>query len=172
MDRERAEAHLRLVAEAELHGITTRPQDGASLPPGIPVGGHGARGRRQQAAAAAALYDLPSSQREVIALQYYADLSEYQTAHAIGISLGSVRAHTARGMAALVTALEAGISRAARVARVLTAAGALDGEAADQILDEFALALGTRRAGSGARAARTRDRYCGQRRRMCRWLCC
>jgi hypothetical protein len=79
MDRERAEAHLRLVAETELHGITTRPQDGAPLPPDIPGGGHGARGRRQQAAAAAALYALPRHQRQVIALQYYADLSEYET---------------------------------------------------------------------------------------------
>jgi hypothetical protein len=41
MDRERAEAHLRLVAEAELHGITTRPQDGAPLPPAFQSEGTG-----------------------------------------------------------------------------------------------------------------------------------
>ena len=48
-----------------------------------------------------ALAALPLRQREAIVLRYYADLSEAQTAHAMGISPGAVKSHTSRGMAAL-----------------------------------------------------------------------
>ncbi|HJY99859.1 MAG TPA: sigma factor-like helix-turn-helix DNA-binding protein [Streptosporangiaceae bacterium] len=129
LNREHAEAHLRLVAEGELCRAATFPQ----------------------AAAAAALYGLPRRQREVIALQHYARLPEYETARAIGLSVGAVKAHTTRGMAALQTALEADTSRVAGIAQVLTAVGALDDGVADQILRDFALALGIRRAGPAAR---------------------
>ena len=78
MDRERAENHLRLVAEAELRRATAHPRDGAPTPPDLP--GAGALVLRQRSAVAEALYDLPSHQREAIALQYYADLSELETA--------------------------------------------------------------------------------------------
>ena len=44
----------------------------------------------------AALSTLPCRQREVIVLRYYADLSEAQTAAALGISKGSVKSHSAR----------------------------------------------------------------------------
>jgi RNA polymerase sigma-70 factor (sigma-E family) len=54
----------------------------------------------------AALRDLPDRQRETIVLRYYADLSEAETAAAMGISRGAVKAHTARGMAALRAAME------------------------------------------------------------------
>ncbi len=148
MNRERAETHLRLVAEAELRRATTYSQDSAPLPQDRSGGGPAALARRPQAAVAAALYGLPRWQREAIALQYYADLSEHEIARTIGLSLGAVRAHTARGIAALRTALAADTSRLARVARVLTAAGALDDGVSDQIQDDFALALGIRRAGS------------------------
>ena len=147
MNRERAETYLRLVAEAELRRATTRLQDGAVTRPGMTGAGPGAFVRRQQAAVAAALYGLPMRQREAIALQYYADLSEIETAGAIGLSLGSVKAHTARGIAELRAALEAGTGRVSAVTQVLAAVRALDQEVADQILDDFALALGTRHAG-------------------------
>ena len=88
MNRERAETYLRLVAEAELRQATTPPH----------------------AAAAAALYGLSKYQRETIALQHYAGLSEAETARTIGISLGAVRAHTARGLAELRAALAAGVA--------------------------------------------------------------
>ena len=104
LNRERAEAHLRLVAEDELRGAATFPQ----------------------AAAAAALYGLPWRQREVIALQHYAHLPESETARAIGLSVGAVKAHTGHGMAALQTALEPDTSRVAGVAQVLTAVRAHD----------------------------------------------
>src|SRR5260370_23717740 len=116
------------------------------------AGPAGCRGRSPgppaASAVAEALYDLPSHQREAIALQYYADLSELETARTIGMSIGAVHAHTARGVSALHDALETGAARVSRVAQVLTAVRALDYKVAEQILDDFALALGTRRAGS------------------------
>ncbi|HWM98558.1 MAG TPA: sigma factor-like helix-turn-helix DNA-binding protein, partial [Streptosporangiaceae bacterium] len=148
MDRERAENHLRLVAEAELRRAAAHPRDGAPTPPDLPGAGAGALVLRQRSAVAEALYDLPSHQREAIALQYYADLSELETARTIGMSIGAVHAHTARGVSALHDALETGAARVSRVAQVLTAVRALDYKVAEQILDDFALALGTRRAGS------------------------
>jgi RNA polymerase sigma-70 factor (sigma-E family) len=53
-----------------------------------------------------ALAELPRRQREAIVLRYYADLSEAQTAHAMGVSAGAVKSHTSRGMAALRHLLE------------------------------------------------------------------
>ena len=67
MNRERAEAHLRLVAEAELRRATTPPRDGAAMPAALP----GAERRPvvlRRSDVAAALYDLPSRQREALAL--------------------------------------------------------------------------------------------------------
>jgi hypothetical protein len=149
VNRERAETHLRLVAEAELRRATTPPRDGAAAPPDMPGAGRGALVARQQSAVAAALYDLPQRQRQVIALQYYGNLSETETAATIGLTRGAVHSHTAYGMSALQAALETGTSyRVTQVAQLLTAARALDGEVAGQILDDFVLALGTRRAGA------------------------
>jgi RNA polymerase sigma-70 factor (sigma-E family) len=53
-----------------------------------------------------ALRSLPERQREAIVLRYYADLSEADTASAMGVSRGAVKSHTSRGMAALRTNLE------------------------------------------------------------------
>jgi hypothetical protein len=148
MDRERAESHLRLVAEAELRRATTHPRDSAATPPDLPGGEHGALVLRQRSAVAAALHDLPMRQREVIALRYYAELSEAETAATVGISRGAVNAFTAHGISALRAALQTDTTRVTRVAQVLTAMRALDHEIADQILDDFALALSIRQAGS------------------------
>ena len=52
-------------------------------------------------ALAAALAKLPRRQREAIALRYLSDLSEHETALALGIGVGSVKTHTHRGLAAL-----------------------------------------------------------------------
>ena len=60
----------------------------------------------ERSAVIAALRDLPGRQRETIALRYYADLPEAEIAATMGISRGSVKSHTARGMAALRSALE------------------------------------------------------------------
>lgn len=53
----------------------------------------------------AALGSLPDRQREVMALRYYAELSEAEIAEALGISRGSVKSHASRGAAALRAAL-------------------------------------------------------------------
>jgi RNA polymerase sigma-70 factor (sigma-E family) len=48
-----------------------------------------------------ALAKLPKRQREAVALRYLGDLSEEQTAAALGCSPGTVKSHTARGLRAL-----------------------------------------------------------------------
>jgi RNA polymerase sigma-70 factor (sigma-E family) len=52
-----------------------------------------------------ALASLPRRQREVLVLRYYADLSEAQTAQALGVSLAAVKSAAFRGSAALAVAL-------------------------------------------------------------------
>lgn len=54
----------------------------------------------------AALDRLSRRQREALVLRYYADLSEAETAAAMGISPGAVKSHTARAMLAIREALE------------------------------------------------------------------
>jgi len=151
MDRGRAEIHLRLVAEAELHRATAYPPDAAATAPNLPGAWDGALLHSQRSAVVAALYDLPGRQRELIALRYYAGLSDAETAAAAHISLGAANAHTAHGVAALRAALETDTTRVRWVARVLIAVGALQPEVADQILADFTLALEARRAGSPGR---------------------
>ena len=50
---------------------------------------------------AAALRDLPRRQRAVVVLRYFDDLTETQTAAALGCSVGTVKSHHARAMARL-----------------------------------------------------------------------
>ena len=53
-----------------------------------------------------ALRALPRRQRECLVLRYYADLSEADIATTLGISAGSVKSHSHRGIAALTVALK------------------------------------------------------------------
>ena len=53
----------------------------------------------------AALSKLPKRQRESVVLRYLGDLSEAQTADVMGVSVGSVKTHSSRGIAALREAL-------------------------------------------------------------------
>jgi RNA polymerase sigma-70 factor (sigma-E family) len=48
-----------------------------------------------------ALARLPRRQRAVIVLRYFEDLTEAQTAHALGVSLGTVKSQTAKALARL-----------------------------------------------------------------------
>ncbi|WP_300400771.1 SigE family RNA polymerase sigma factor [Nocardioides sp.] len=52
-----------------------------------------------------AVAQLPTRQREVLALRYYLDLSEAEIADALGISRGAVKSHASRGATALRTLL-------------------------------------------------------------------
>jgi RNA polymerase sigma-70 factor (sigma-E family) len=53
-----------------------------------------------------ALQQLPTRQREVIVCRFYSDMSEAETAAVLGISIGTVKSSTSRGLAALRVALE------------------------------------------------------------------
>jgi RNA polymerase sigma factor (sigma-70 family) len=48
-----------------------------------------------------ALRALPKRQRQVVILRYLGDFSEHDTAEALGCSVGSVKTHASRGLAAL-----------------------------------------------------------------------
>lgn len=56
--------------------------------------------------AATALRGLSRRQRACVALRFYDDRTEAEIAEILGISVGSVKTYTRRGMAALLTALE------------------------------------------------------------------
>lgn len=74
--------------------------------PDMPSAEHAALAALERSAVVSALRELPARQREVVVLRYYADLSESQIAHAMGISRGAVKSHTSRAMAALRSVLE------------------------------------------------------------------
>ena len=96
VNRSRSVLRHRMVVEKNLQ----------NAPPDMPSAEHGAFILLERSAVVAALRDLPERQREAIVLRYYADLSEADIAATMRISRGAVKSHTARGMAALRTALE------------------------------------------------------------------
>ena len=53
-----------------------------------------------------ALRRLPARQREAVVLRYYLDMTEAQAAHAMGVSRGTVKSATSRGIAALARLLK------------------------------------------------------------------
>lgn len=55
----------------------------------------------EQRATFAALKQLPVRQREAIVLRFYADLAEPEVAQAMGVSRGTVKSNTSRGLATL-----------------------------------------------------------------------
>lgn len=59
-----------------------------------------------RAAIVQALRTLPRRMREAVALRYYADLSEAQTAAVMGVSTGAVKSYTSRGLQRLAEQLE------------------------------------------------------------------
>jgi len=54
----------------------------------------------------AALRRLPARQRECVVLRYYLDMTEAQAAQAMGVSTGTVKSATSRGLAALARLLK------------------------------------------------------------------
>jgi RNA polymerase sigma-70 factor (sigma-E family) len=79
-----------------LRPLVVRPAESAEA--GVLVG-------EEQRAAVAALRLLPPRQREALVLRYYADLPEAEIAEVMGISRGTVKSTTARGLAALARIL-------------------------------------------------------------------
>jgi len=55
-----------------------------------------------------AIRALPNRQREALVLRFYLDLSEEETAHAMGVSRGTVKSATSRAVAALGRKLKEG----------------------------------------------------------------
>jgi RNA polymerase sigma factor (sigma-70 family) len=53
-----------------------------------------------------AIRRLPARQREAVVLRYYLDMTEDQAARAMGVSKGTVKSATSRGLAALARMLE------------------------------------------------------------------
>ena len=53
-----------------------------------------------------AMRTLPRRMREAVALRYYADLTEAQTAHVMGVSTGAVKSYTSRGLERLADQLK------------------------------------------------------------------
>jgi RNA polymerase sigma-70 factor (sigma-E family) len=71
------------------------------LAPDMPGAEQEAIVRLDRYALVSALRTLPTRQREVLVLRYYAGLSQAQIASAMGISTGAVKSHTARAMSSL-----------------------------------------------------------------------
>lgn len=63
-------------------------------------------GNDESRAVLAAVRQLPDRQRACLVLRYYMELSESETAEALGISKSSVKTHCRRGLTALEAALE------------------------------------------------------------------
>ena len=61
-----------------------------------------------------ALQGLPPMQRRAVVLRHWLDLSVEETARELGVSTGTVKSHTSRGLAALHAALTVGAERSAR----------------------------------------------------------
>jgi RNA polymerase sigma factor (sigma-70 family) len=62
-----------------------------------------------------AMAALPRRQREAVALRYLTDLSEAEAATAMGVSVGSVKTHVTRGLAALRAVLGPEIEEGGRL---------------------------------------------------------
>ncbi len=109
-DSDKAAAYLRQAVINRARSVLRRRQvAGRYAPkfePDAPSAEQGAIARLEHAAVIAALRLLPARQREVLVLRYYLDLPEAQVAAAMGISQGSVKAHTSRAKAALRRALD------------------------------------------------------------------
>jgi RNA polymerase sigma-70 factor (sigma-E family) len=111
-DPDKALAYLRASvvnrARSALRRRSVADRYTASRPPpaSAPSAEAGALGVLEHEQVIAAVRRLPTRQREVIVLRYYADLSEAEIADAIGVSRGAVKSHAARGMAALRQSLE------------------------------------------------------------------
>lgn len=94
----RSRSVLRHRVVADKHG----PAPG----PDMPSAEDSALARLDHSAVISALTTLARRQRQVLALRYFADMSEAQIAAALGISKSAVKTHTSRGLTSLRPVLE------------------------------------------------------------------
>lgn len=91
----RSRSALRHRGVVERHVAVSRPADPL---PGVD---ETALAQERRTSVLDALAELPTRQREVLALRYYLDLSEAEIAEALGISRGAVKSHASRGTSTL-----------------------------------------------------------------------
>lgn len=104
--REAAEAYVRTALVSTYTDWWRRRWNGevptGELPEGAPAPSEATRvDVRRDVLAALAL--LPRGQRAVVVLRYFDDLTEAQTAAALGVSVGTVKSQTSRALATLRT---------------------------------------------------------------------
>ncbi|MER5766501.1 sigma-70 family RNA polymerase sigma factor [Streptomyces sp. NPDC001985] len=110
-DADRAESYLRsvvcnLTRMRIRHLQIVRKHAGAPPAEWTASAEHTALLHDDQRALITALRQLPPRQREALVLRHWMGLKESEIATAMGISTGSVKTHTARGIAALTQVLE------------------------------------------------------------------
>ena len=108
----------------------------------------------------AALALLPRGQRAVVVLRFFDDLTEQQTAAALGVSVGTVKSQTSRALAALRTSPLFATEETSHDRHRPAPRPAGAGRPRRPDLDPTARAAAVARRG---RAARTRDRACWSR---------
>jgi len=95
-----ARSHLRKrQVRSRLRVVDAPATDAASAETGAMV-------EEEHRAMLTALRTLPERQRDVLVLRFYLDLSESEIAATLGISAGTVKTHTRRGLDALAEQLE------------------------------------------------------------------
>ncbi|MGX2992774.1 sigma-70 family RNA polymerase sigma factor [Streptomyces sp. JNUCC 64] len=111
---DRAEAYLRSVVcnltrmrIRHLQTVRRHTEAPAPLRAAAASAEHDALLQDDQRVLIAAVRRLPARQREALVLRHWMGLKEAEIADAMGISAGSVKTHTARGIAALTKAMEA-----------------------------------------------------------------
>ncbi|OIJ67217.1 SigE family RNA polymerase sigma factor [Streptomyces mangrovisoli] len=77
------------------------PRDDSGLVPEVADTGDRISQADDRGALLAALAQLPPRQREAVVLRYWEDLTETQTAEAMGCSVGAVKSNAAKGIAKL-----------------------------------------------------------------------
>jgi RNA polymerase sigma-70 factor (sigma-E family) len=85
--------------------------------PERPGGADASNGLEQRDEMWALVQTLPPKQRAAVVLRYYEDLSEVDTAHALGCSIGNVKSQTSRALATLRGRVSPGIAPATGGAR-------------------------------------------------------
>jgi len=109
-DTDKALAYLRQAvinrARSRLRHLKVAERKAPAPSPDAASAEHGMLRALERAEVMTALRALPTRQREVLVLRYYADLSEAQIAETMGISSGAVKSHASRGIAALRKTME------------------------------------------------------------------